>query len=152
MSVIRAHLQSIAVAFATFSVVTGGIVGVGLMTAEPVEAQLSAGLAGQWTGGYISSDGADVNTFDVKLKQSGPALTGTITEVNTFGDRTRALFLTSTLVGNLRGRNVSFTKTYDGAGGASHSVEYNGELDASGRRIRGEYNAEGVGGVFEMVR
>lgn len=122
------------------------------LVASGASAQLPADLTGDWTGGYLSSDGTDVNTFDVKLTQEGARISGTITEVNAFGDVSKALFLTSTFVGQRRGMDVSFTKTYDGSGGASHSVSYTGRLEPNGRRIRGNYNADGATGTFEMVR
>lgn len=128
--------------------------GAGAMTlyATQAEAQASAGLSGDWVGGYISADKSDVNTFNVKLTQAGRSLLGTVYEVNAFGDSSRALFLTSTVTGSINGSQVRFTKTYDGSGGVSHAVSYVGTLDAGGRRIRGTYDASGTTGTFEMVR
>ena len=150
----RDKVLALAIAVATFGVVTGAITGVGLATADTARAQPAAvaSLAGDWKGGYISSGGADVNSFDVKLKQTGANITGTITETNAFGDTSQAMFLTSTFTGTVRAGAVNFTKTYDGSGGASHSVIYQGRLDATGRRVRGTFNAAGNTGVFEMVR
>jgi hypothetical protein len=149
----RAHVQSVIVALATFGVVTGSIVSVGLLTAEPAVAQQTAGsVSGVWKGGYISSDGSDVNTFDITLVQRGGALTGTTVEVNGFGDMKKSLFLTANIAGTVRGDEVRFTKTYDGAGDVSHSVQYVGRVDASGRHIRGTYSAEGATGRFEIAR
>ena len=112
----------------------------------------AAGLTGDWAGGYVSSDGNDVNTFNVKLRQTGGTISGTIYEVNVFGDTSRALFLTSTFTGTIANRQVRFTKTYDGSGGASHAVTYAGTLEPNGRRIRGTFSASGSTGTFEMVR
>lgn len=109
-------------------------------------------LSGHWTGGYLSSDGQDVNTFEVNLTQAGATLSGTATEVNVFGDTNRALFLTSDLDGKVSGTQVTFTKTYDGSGGVAHSVTYTGRLDPNGRRIQGSYQAGDATGSFEMVR
>ncbi len=150
---LRDKFLALAIAIGTFGVVSGGIVGIGLATAEPADAQVMAqNLTGDWTGGYISSVGADVNTFDIKLQQRGQALTGTITETNAFGDTGQALFLTSNLAGTFVGGEVKFVKTYDGSGGASHAVRYQGRMDSTGRRVRGTFNAEGNTGTFEMVR
>jgi hypothetical protein len=135
-----------------------GLAGGALVLAPaPAEAQagqsLAAGaLTGDWAGGYVSSDGADVNTFTVKMRQMGGSVSGTIYEVNTFGDTSRALFLTSTFTGAVTGRQVRFTKTYDGSGGQSHAVVYTGTLEPNGRRIRGTFAAGAAGGTFEMVR
>ena len=150
----REKFLALAIAVGTFGVVTGGIVGVGLVTAEPAGAQsvISQNLSGDWTGGYISSDHSDVNTFNVKLRQQAQALAGTVNEPNVFGDQSQALFLTSTVTGDVRGDAVQFVKTYDGSAGVSHSVRYQGKLDHTGRRIRGTYTLEGGSGTFEMVR
>jgi len=147
-------MRAVATAVATFAVVSGGIVGVGLAFAPSAEAQVQAtSHSGDWTGGYISSNGQDVNQFQVKLRQSGAVVSGTITEVNALvgGDRT-VLFLTSDFAGTARGGDVQFTKTYDGSGGVGHSVTYKGRLDQTGRRIRGTFDAGGNTGTFEMVR
>ncbi|MDX2235548.1 MAG: hypothetical protein NW200_13710, partial [Hyphomonadaceae bacterium] len=80
-------------------------------------------------------------------------VSGTVTETNAFGDQALALFLTSRVEGSIEGRSVNLTKTYDGSGGVSHSVMYTGQIDASGRRIRGTYTTSGTPeGAFEMVR
>jgi hypothetical protein len=125
-----------------------------LTAAAPLaQAQSAADLAGPWRGGYISSNGADVNEFAVKLAQAGTTLSGTVTETNAFGDVRSALFLTSTVSGSLNGRTVNLVKTYDGSGGVSHSVRYTGQISPNGRRIAGTYDAgAGATGVFEMVR
>lgn len=136
-----------AAALATTAVAAGAIA-----TAKPAMAQAGASLAGDWQGGYISSDGADVNTFTARVSQAGANISGAMYEVNAFGDRSSALFLTSTFQGTVTNRQVRFTKTYDGSGGARHSVVYVGALDAGNRRIRGTYDAQGATGTFEMVR
>jgi hypothetical protein len=108
-------------------------------------------LDGAWRGAYISDNGVDINTFDVTFDQSGTTLNGTVLEVNIMGD-SKTLFLTSTLAGKREGARVRFTKTYDGSGGVSHSVAYEGMIDATGRRIVGTYDAGGSGGEFEIAR
>ena len=148
----REKILAAAIAIVTFGVVSGSIVGFGLATANPAHAAAAAILAGDWKGAYVAADGAGANTFDARLKQNGAVLTGTVTEPNTFGDRARAMFLTSTLAGTVRGDDVRFVKTYDGSGGVSHAVTYQGRLDATGRRVRGDYSVNGATGSFEMVR
>lgn len=114
---------------------------------------LAHDLAGRWTGGYISADGADVNTFDVTIAPSqGDRLTGTVIETNALSSGRGVLFLTSRVSGSVVNGVVSFVKTYDGSGGVSHSVSYSGRMDATGRRIAGSYDAGGATGRFEMVR
>lgn len=114
---------------------------------------LAHDLAGRWSGGYISADGADVNTFDVTIAPSqGDRLTGTVIETNALSSGRGVLFLTSRISGSVVNGVVSFVKTYDGSGGVSHSVSYSGRMDATGRRIAGSYDAGGATGRFEMVR
>jgi hypothetical protein len=131
------------------------ILALSFLAAAPIVAAQPAAddLSGGWRGGYLSTDQGDTNTFDMEITQTGNRITGTITEVNTIGNVEGALFLTSDLVGRVEGRTVTFTKTYDGSGGVSHSVQYRGTLDRNNRRIRGTYTVAGtVGGQFEMVR
>ena len=154
----RERLLTAAIAVAIFGVVTGGIVGIGLAV-TPAEARAEAPraaavqkLAGDWTGVYVSADGRDTTNFTLKLHQSGASLAGTIVEPNTFGDRAKALFLTSNLTGAVRGDEVRFVKTYDGSGGVSHAVTYVGRVDATGRHVRGDYEVVGAKGMFEIAR
>jgi hypothetical protein len=123
-----------------------------LVTAPTALAQQAANLSGRWEGGYISTNGADVNTFAMTLQQDGNRLTGTVVEVNTFGDATDVLFLTSTIRGTVSGDRVTFTKTYDGSGGQTHSVAYTGRIEPTGRRVTGTFSVEGNSGRFEIVR
>lgn len=123
-----------------------------MMAAAPALAQRTAPLSGEWQGAYVSDSGADVNTFTVKLTQSGPSIKGTMIELNVFGDSSQALFLTSTLEGAASGNIVNFVKMYDGSGGVSHSVSYTGTLEPNGRRIRGTFTVDGNSGRFELVR
>ena len=74
-------------------------------------------LTGDWTGGYVGQDGADANTFNVKLRQSGTAITGTITELNAIGDAEQVLFLTSTFQGRVNGGAVGVRGLFQGFGG-----------------------------------
>jgi hypothetical protein len=74
-------------------------------------------------------------------------------EVNTFGDTSKNLFLTSTIEGTVSGRNVVLVKQYDGSGGVSHSVRYSGAVSPNGRTIKGKYDAgDGATGAFEFAR
>lgn len=134
------------------AVACAGLMGAAMLQAPPAVAQSSVSLSGDWSGGYVSSDRTDINTFQVKLTQAGGSVLGTMYEVNTFGDVSRALFLTSTVNGSVSGGQVRLTKTYDGSGGVSHMVSYVGVIESSGRRIRGTYDADGATGAFEMVR
>lgn len=123
-----------------------------MVVAGPAYAQSAANVSGEWQGAYLSSDGADVNTFTVTWTQIGSRVTGSVIELNAFGDQSAAIFPTSTVIGSIDGNNVLFTKTYDGSGGVSHSVVYRGEIQPGGRRVRGVFQADAATGTFEMVR
>lgn len=115
-------------------------------------AQSASNLTGTWQGGYVSSDGNDVNTLTINLVQSGSRLSGGMVELNNIGDTEKNLFLTSTLEGTVSGRNVVLVKTYDGSGGVTHSVRYSGTVSANGRTIQGTFDAGGATGAFEFAR
>jgi hypothetical protein len=128
---IRHAVQSAAVAVATFAVVTGSIVGVGLM-GHGASADVRATLEGDWVGAGVQ----------VSLDQSGEMLSGLARE----GEAA------TTVEGSVRGRNVTLTRAVADTSGAVKSVLYTGKLDASGTSIRGVFDAGGVTGQFELIR
>jgi hypothetical protein len=123
-----------------------------LTVAAPALAQSGANLTGRWEGGYVGSNIEDANTLTVNLVQNGTTLTGGMVEVNTIGDASKNLFLTSTIQGTVSNGNVVFVKQYDGSGGVSHAVRYSGKVSPNGRHIQGTYNADGATGQFEFAR
>ncbi|MFY0637152.1 hypothetical protein [Maricaulis maris] len=114
-------------------------------------------LAGEWVGTYSYSDAAAPVPFVVRLGDVGGRLSGTSEEANTFADPS-ASHLHAALSGRREGWDASFTKTYDGAGGADHSLDYTGQISVCGRRIRGRWRlpVEQAGmdwsGGFSMTR
>ena len=111
----------------------------------------TSSLSGQWTGIYAGG-GNEPTSFEGLFAQAGANISGSMFEYNGFGDTAAAAYLTSTISGTVQGDLVRFTKTYDGTGGVSHAVHYEGRLVSNGRRIRGTWNADGASGGFEMVR
>src|SRR5262249_53761069 len=91
--------------------------------------------------------------FQARLASDGARVFGETVEPNTFGDHNIALFLTATLSGvvNADG-SVRFAKTYDGAGGQTHTVAYDGALDAAGQCVVGTWRLEGASGPFRLCR
>lgn len=81
-----------------------------------------------WDGAYEYGNGQEAVPFRLDVTVSGTALRGTIVEVQTFGDDFMDGTLGARISGTLDGTNVRFTKVYDGTGGVSHSVVYNGTL------------------------
>ncbi len=112
--------------------------------------QSAVNLTGAWRGVY-AGDGNANTEFTATLSSLGSRVSGTMVEPNTFGSGDVA-FLLSSVSGQISGTSVRFVKTYDGSGGQSHSVRYDGEVSANGRRITGTWTTGGVSGVFEMVR
>ncbi|MDX2237562.1 MAG: hypothetical protein NW203_08350 [Hyphomonadaceae bacterium] len=112
--------------------------------------QSAVNLTGAWRGVY-AGDGNANTEFTATMSSLGSRLSGAMVEPNTFGSGDVA-FLLSTITGQIDGSSVVFLKTYDGSGGQSHTVRYEGRISANGRRIAGTWTTGGVSGPFEMVR
>jgi uncharacterized caspase-like protein len=111
-------------------------------------------LAGKWTGEYSYPEDAQAPVkFHLKLAQRGDQMVGSTKEPNTFGDASEP-FLYATCKGkiDLETGKVSWTKTYDGTGGQSHSIEYTGTLSADGTKIEGEWDLQGTRGKFTLKK
>jgi len=108
-------------------------------------------LTGVWQGAYWSGEGA-ATLFQVTFDDGAPGgdFTASVIEPNTFGNNT-AHFLQATVQGSVSDGRLSMLKTYDGTGGVSHAVAYNGVV-LSERRIVGIWNVQGGSGQFEIVR
>ena len=108
-------------------------------------------LSGLWLGSFSYPSGEGPTTpFMAKLVDSDGALSGEIVEPNTVGFSPATL--EAFLVGTRSGASVDFTKTYDGAADAAHSIDYVGRLSEDGNRIAGVWSMEGLDGTFEMYR
>jgi len=110
-------------------------------------------MQGTWRGYYRyspRSSNAPVE-FVLRLKVQDGAVTGTTVEPRTFGKGPSEY-----LYANIRGQvtpegRLSFTKSYDGTGGVSHSVKYTGWLDLDARRITGEWVISSTRGSFDLA-
>ena len=108
-------------------------------------------LSGLWLGSYsYPAGGGPTTPFMAKLVDHEGSLTGEIVEPNTMGLTSETL--EAFLVGARHGRAVDFTKTYDGASDAAHSIDYVGRLSGDGNAITGVWSMEGLDGTFEMYR
>lgn len=113
-------------------------------------AQSADDLSGRWLGAYWGG-GNQATTFDATIVDpEGPEFSGTMVETNTLSAE-QVAFLLSRFEGVVEGKSVRFTKTYDGTGGLSHSVSYEGEME-SPRRIVGTWRIGETVGQFELVR
>ncbi len=110
-------------------------------------------LTGVWDGLYSYTQAGELeSTFTAILFQTGDALSGTVHE--TMRRRFfRSVATRATLEGGVDGLRVNFAKTYDGSGGQSHTVIYDGRL--SGDEIEGVWripSAPDNTGRFLMIR
>lgn len=115
----------------------------------------AAGIAGQWVGAYGYEDGRDAVYFELEVRGSGGGIAGTIVETQTFGAKSADGTLKARVSGTVKGNFVTFTKTYDGTGGQTHSVTYRGTLvsDGDGSFMFGTWHiGADVGSWFATVR
>jgi hypothetical protein len=111
----------------------------------------AADLTGLWTGSFAYPGGQGPATpFLARIEDHDGDLSGTTIEPNTIlpgGDELHAF-----IRGSREGRSVDFTKTYDGAAEAAHSVDYVGRLSEDGNSVAGVWSLEYLDGTFEMHR
>lgn len=115
-----------------------------------------ANLTGVWDGLYRYPAGIRTpeSAFTAVMFDSGGSLSGTIHETMKLG--THDIPASAFLEGRIEGASVTFLKTYDGTGGQSHSVSYDGTLGADGNEIEGQWRIHADFGVmtgrFLMIR
>ena len=108
-------------------------------------------LSGLWMGTFsYPPGGGPITPFMARLEDDAGQLSGTTIEPNTAGASSKEL--EALVRGNRHGRSVDFTKTYDGASDAAHSVDYVGQVSEDGNRITGVWSLEDLDGIFEMYR
>jgi hypothetical protein len=115
-----------------------------------VTAATAQSLATQWQGAYAYADKRAPVPFTLQLQQNQNSISGRTTEPATFGNHSSPN-LYANIVGNVSGSNISFTKTYDGTGGVSHSVAYSGTLSADGRSMSGTWRVGTAAGSFQAT-
>lgn len=110
-------------------------------------------LSGAWSGAYrYPGDVGPETVFNVQIEEVGSAFTGALQEPNLLHPG-RAPVVTAEIEGVRNGAQVSFAKFYDGSGGMSHAVQYDGTADAALERIEGRWTIPGVwSGTFFMLR
>jgi hypothetical protein len=109
------------------------------------------GLTGLWKGLFSYPHLFEPTSFVAILIEKGAGFSGTTHEPCTRGPSLGAL-LYATIEGHREGSAVSFIKTYDGTGGWSHSVAYEGFLNGDGTEIGGRWKTSGWSGKFLMLR
>ena len=109
-------------------------------------------LTGIWHGLYTYATEPEPVYFVATLIHSGASLTGS-THESAVGQTGAPLTCFAMLDGSTAGQVVSFRKTYDGTGGWSHSVAYDGMLNTDRTEIEGMWTI-GIeaSGRFLMIR
>jgi hypothetical protein len=113
-------------------------------------------LDGMWWGMYTYADRAKRPVeFTIDIRVAGSSCQGRIEEPNTFGDPLVPRLYANTdcrlLIGGGQPR-LMFRKTYDGTGGQSHSVDYEGEVASDGRGITGVWRIGTQSGRFSLIK
>ncbi len=111
-------------------------------------------LTGVWYGTYVYPGGGVASVrFRLTLVQDGKKISANVREQNTFWESNPNVprdvpFLYAICDGEYdpATKQLRFTKTYDGASGASHSVEYSGTLSDDGTQFDGDWSIGGAGG------
>ena len=117
-----------------------------------------ASVAGDWTGVFDYGEGFDeAVAFTAMLFDVGGAIWGTSDEPNSIDPAVSGYVLTAQISGRRSGREVTFTKTYDGPPiGGEFPITYAGLLSADNRRIEGRWSIPAYGseksGPFVMNR
>jgi hypothetical protein len=109
-------------------------------------------LTGIWNGQYFYRDGRTPVLFVATLIETANALTGSMHEICTVGERAGETIYAS-LAGERFGNAVTFMKTYDPPDEVYTSVAYDGTLDSSETEIVGRWTIRPFwSGTFIMVR
>lgn len=109
-------------------------------------------LTGVWHGLYTYAGQPEPVYFMATLIDAGTSLTGATRE-SAVGERGAPLTLHAAIEGTHHASAVVFTKTYDGSGGWSHAVAYDGALNAERTEIEGRWTIGAkASGRFLMIR
>jgi hypothetical protein len=108
-------------------------------------------LTGLWNGLYAYPRNLEPTSFVAILIEQGASFSGT-THEPCAREASLGRVLYATIEGRRDGSAVAFTKTYDGAGGWTHSVAYDGVLSGDGTEIEGRWKTSGWSGKFLMLR
>jgi hypothetical protein len=131
---------------ASFRGVVLGLICLLASTAASAEPGL---VSGRWEGAYSYPDNSQPPVpFVLEVQVRGDSFTGRTSEPATFGEGSSPK-LYARVQGRTSGTDVSFTKTYDGTNGVSHSVDYRGTISADGSRMTGTWHIGNFSGSFQ---
>ena len=109
-------------------------------------------LTGVWNGLYTYPRHLEPVSFVAVLVDSGMSFSGTTHEPHVSNDVPGGM-LYGMIDGRREGAAVTFTKTYDGTGGWTHSVWYEGSVNGEATEIEGRWTVPGIwSGKFLMIR
>lgn len=104
-------------------------------------------ISGFWAGVYAyPNEPFPPVKFDCELTQSGPVLSGTLTESHAPGQ-----MLAAQLSGQVSGSKIQFIKSYVNAGNI-WQIAYSGQINAEKNHITGMWRVGMRTGAFEMHR
>lgn len=109
-------------------------------------------LTGVCQGLYMYPMAAEPGAFVATVMDIAGSLSGSVHE-NSNGDGLPVRSLNASIAGFREGQSVVFVKRYDGSGGWSHAVNYQGALSADRSEIEGVWDIPGEwSGRFLMIR
>ena len=109
-------------------------------------------LTGVWQGFFSYPRALGPVQFTATLIETGGWITGTTHEPCDIGEH-QGETLYATLSGSRDGTSVTFDKTYDGSGGRTHTIRYEGTLSDDGIEIEGRWIIRASwAGRFLMIR
>ena len=95
-------------------------------------------LTGVWQGFFSYPRALGPVQFTATLIETGSWITGTTHEPCDIGEH-QGETLYATLSGSRDGTSVTFDKTYDGSGGRTHTIHYEGMLSEDGIEVEGRW-------------
>jgi hypothetical protein len=112
----------------------------------------SSDCTGSWKGEFrYNGDALPPVEVTGTLKQEGDDIAGHLSESN--WSEAGAAPLESDIKGTIDGEGkLKFSKTYDGKGGQSHTVRYEGTLSEDGKTISGRWNYSNASGPFTFEK
>ncbi|TKD51080.1 hypothetical protein [Sphingomonas baiyangensis] len=107
-------------------------------------------LSGVWYGSYAAQSRAVIgNAFIAHLTETAGGVGGAITERDIWRG---SGIVRADVAGVRNGASVRFAKTYDGSGGMTHTVLYQGAVNDAGTEVAGSWTLGSYGGSFVMTR
>jgi len=119
----------------------------------------SPSLSGTWKGRYFYNENRTAVDFTLDLDGANGRCIGHVKEINTFGEKSAPYLYAAVSCPTAAippGGEFRFHKQYDGTGGVSHGVDYDGVVSADGNTITGKWTiitaTSRSTGQFSMTR